>query len=88
MLLVLEAVIKDHSFLHRVFQLADKDPAQRMVSATTPDLSITEKDLRLLFGRHGEIEFLSISPIPIMIVLKSTSSTKNRLGWRSKIPAA
>ncbi|KAG5532246.1 hypothetical protein RHGRI_026769 [Rhododendron griersonianum] len=57
--LVMEAVSKDHDFIHRVRQLADEDPAQRMLCVNIPDLDVTDEALRSFFERYGEIESFS-----------------------------
>ncbi|KAG5532251.1 hypothetical protein RHGRI_026773 [Rhododendron griersonianum] len=57
--LVMKAISKDHDFIHRVRQLADEDPAQRMLCVEIPDLNVTDEALRSFFERYGEIESFS-----------------------------
>ncbi|KAG5532245.1 hypothetical protein RHGRI_026768 [Rhododendron griersonianum] len=57
--LVMKAISKDHDFIHRVRQLADEDPAQRMLCVEIPDLGVTDEALRSFFERYGEIESFS-----------------------------
>ncbi|KAG5532235.1 hypothetical protein RHGRI_026760 [Rhododendron griersonianum] len=57
--LLMKAISKDHDFIHRVRQLADEDPAQRMLCVEIPDLNVTDEALRSFFERYGEIESFS-----------------------------
>ncbi|KAH7838050.1 hypothetical protein Vadar_021470 [Vaccinium darrowii] len=54
--LVMEAISKDHDFIHKVRQKADVDPAQRLVCVRTTDLSVTGEALKSFFEEYGEIE--------------------------------